>query len=44
MNQKIKGREAMMKRRKGKDNKPVPQPAKSLVPGVELIVMMGDLF
>lgn len=44
MNQRMKGREAMMERRKAKNNKPVFHPSKSLVPGAELIAMMNDLF
>lgn len=44
MNLRMEEREAVMKRRKGTDNKPVPHPSKSLVPGVKLIAMMSNLF
>lgn len=40
----MKGKEAIMKRRKGKEKKPVSHPSQSLVPGVRLIALMDDLF
>lgn len=33
-----------MKRRKGKEKKPVSHPSNTLVPGVELIATMNDPF
>lgn len=40
----MKGGEAILQRRKGKDNQPVPHPSKSLVPDVKLIALMSNLF